>query len=193
MLLKKTNLIAVMSCVMMLAAAPLLPTSFAYAKDGGSHGGGSGGGNGAGHGGGIGNGGRAEGHSADAGNKGRSEGQESDHDGRAVRDRGLSGLKEGQESDHTGRAVRNHGLSGLKEGQESDHAGRAVRDHGIKGHHTGLARNAHKGHGLATSGIAHAKTTHGLTKATAISATTPGDHNTKGLSKAVTSSTKLDR
>lgn len=181
MLLKKSNLLAVMSCVMMLAAAPLLPTSFAYAKDGGSHGGGSGAGggggaggagNGAGHGGGIGNGGRAEGHSAEAGDNGRAEGKEADHDGRAVRD---------------------HGLSGLKEGQETDHDGRAVRDHGIKGHHTGLARNAHKGHGVATSGIAHAKTTHGLTKATAISATTPGDHNTKGLSKAVTSSTKLDQ
>ncbi|RON01910.1 hypothetical protein BK659_25715 [Pseudomonas brassicacearum] len=180
MLLKKSNLVAVMSCVMMLAAAPLLPVSFAYAKDGGSHGGGNGsggngggsGGNGAGHGGGIGDGGRAEGHSADAGSNGRAEGKEADHDGRAVRD---------------------HGLSGLKEGQESDHAGRAVRDHGIKGHHTGLARHDSKGHGVATSGIAHSKTTHGLTKATAISATTPGDHTTKGLSKAVTSSTKLDR
>ncbi|MFJ2365397.1 hypothetical protein ACIPIN_17140 [Pseudomonas sp. NPDC087697] len=176
MLLKKSNLVAVMSCVMMLAAAPLLPTSFAYAKDGGSHGGGNGsggsGGNGAGHGGGIGNGGRAEGHSADAGSNGRAEGKEADHDGRAVRD---------------------HGLSGLKEGQESDHAGRAVRDHGIKGHHTGLARNAHKGHGVATSGIAHSKTTHGLTKATAISATKPGDHDSKGLSKAATSTTKVDQ
>jgi hypothetical protein len=46
---------------------------------------------------------------------------------------------------------------------------------------------------VATSGIAHSKTTHGLAKATAISATTPGDHNAKGLSKADTSSTKLDR
>ncbi|MCU1750816.1 hypothetical protein [Pseudomonas sp. 6D_7.1_Bac1] len=183
MLLKKTNLVAVMSCVMMLAAAPLLPVSFAYAKDGGSHGGGngsggsggggSGGGNGAGHGGDAGgSGGRGEGHSADAGSKGRAEGKEADHDGRAVRD---------------------HGLSGLKEGQESDHAGRAVRDHGVKGHHTGRTRNDSKGLGVATSGVAHSKTTHGLAKATAISATKPGDHDSKGLSKAATSTTKVDQ
>lgn len=176
MLLKKTNLIAVMSCVMMLAAAPLLPMSSAYAKDGGSHGGGSGGG--AGHGGGIGSGGQGEGHSADAGSNGRGEGQESDHDGRAVRDHGISGRAEGKESVHAGRAVRDHGVNGVN---------------GVNGHHTGRTRNDSKGHAVATSGIAHSKTTHGLTKATAISTTTPGDHNAKGLSKAATSTTKQDQ
>ncbi|MCU1750209.1 hypothetical protein NTD87_12165 [Pseudomonas sp. 6D_7.1_Bac1] len=131
-----------MTCVMMLAAAPLLPMSSAYAKSGG-------GGNSAGHG--SSSSGEGVGHSADADSNGRSEGQEVDHDGRAV------------------------------------------RDHGISGHHTGRTRNDSKGHGVATSGIAHSKTTHGLTKATAISTTTPGDHNSKGLSKATTSSTKQDQ
>lgn len=36
------------TCVLMLAAAPLLPMTSAYAKDGGGHGGGNGGGNGGG-------------------------------------------------------------------------------------------------------------------------------------------------
>ncbi|AZD86481.1 hypothetical protein C4K14_3657 [Pseudomonas chlororaphis subsp. aureofaciens] len=46
MLLKKKNLVTALTCVLMLAAAPLLPVTSAYAKDGGGHGGGNGGGNG---------------------------------------------------------------------------------------------------------------------------------------------------
>lgn len=48
MLLKKKNLVTAVTCVLMLAAAPLLPMTSAYAKDGGGHGGGNGGGNGGG-------------------------------------------------------------------------------------------------------------------------------------------------
>lgn len=155
---KSKNLVAVMSCVMMFAAAPLLPAGMsvmasAYAKDGGGHGGGNGGAGGGGgsHGGGVGGAGHSgdsAGHSASASNNGRAEGQEADHDGRAV------------------------------------------RDHGVSGQHTGRDHNADRGHGTATSGVAHSKATRGLSKATAISATTPGDHNTKGLSKASLSTSK---
>ncbi len=155
---KSKNLVAVMSCVMMFAAAPLLPAGLsvmasAYAKDGGGHGGGNGGAGGGGgsHGGGVGgagHGGDSAGHSASASNNGRAE------------------------------------------GQEADHEGRAVRDHGVSGQHTGRDHNADRGHGTATSGVAHSKATRGLSKATAISATTPGDHNTKGLSKASLSTSK---
>lgn len=173
--LKNKKLAAAMSCVLMLAAAPLLPAGLsvmgtAYAKEGGGHGGGNGngGGNGGGSGGGGGHAGGAhagEGHSAGAKSNGRAEGQETDHDGRAVRDRGLSGKHLGRDSDdHLGR----------------DHLGRD---------HLGRARDSHRGHGAVTSGIAHSKATRGVAKATAISATTPGDHNAKGLSKAVTSTT----
>ncbi|KPA92067.1 hypothetical protein PF66_01651 [Pseudomonas asplenii] len=144
---KKTNLIAVMSCFMMFATAPLLPAQLslmtsAYAKGGG--GGGGGGNGGGGHGG---HGGEGGGH-AGAGRSASAEGR--------------------------GQAL----------GHQSDHVGKAVRDHGVSGQHTGLARNGSKGHGVATSGVAHSKATQGLSKATAISATTPGDHNAKGLSKA---------
>jgi hypothetical protein len=66
----------------------------------------------------------------------------------------------------------------------SDHAGKATRDHGLSGNHYGSERNDDNGHGTTTSGIAHSKDTRGITKARAISASTPGDHNTKGLSKA---------
>ncbi|WP_253912005.1 hypothetical protein [Pseudomonas sp. CVAP len=153
--LKNKKLAAAMSCVLMLAAAPLLPAGLsvmgtAYAKEGGGHGGGNGGGGGNGSGGGGGHAGTGhagEGHSAGAKSNGRAEGQETDHDGRAV------------------------------------------RDHGLSGKHLGRDRVAHRGHGAVTSGIAHSKATRGVTKATAISATTPGDHNAKGLSKAVTSTT----
>ncbi|WP_071555158.1 hypothetical protein [Pseudomonas frederiksbergensis] len=135
--LKNKKLAAVLSCALMLAAAPLLPAELsimgtAYAKDGGGHGGGGA------H--------AGDGHSAGAKSNGRAEGQETDHDGRAV------------------------------------------RDHGVSGNHLGRDRNHHhRGHGAVTSGIAHSKATRGVTKATAISATTPGDHNAKSLSKAVTS------
>ncbi|WPU15618.1 hypothetical protein ROJ01_07475 [Pseudomonas aeruginosa] len=50
-----------------------------------------------------------------------------------------------------------------------------------------------KGHGSATSGIASSRDSRGLSQASAISATTPGDHNSKGLSNAIGSSTKNDR
>ncbi|WP_223430450.1 hypothetical protein [Pseudomonas sp. GL-B-26] len=153
MLLKNKSLVAVMSCALMLAAAPLLPADLsimnsAYAKDGGNGGGNGGGGNGGGHGGGIGGG----------------------HSG----------------SDHSGGANSN----GRGNGLSSDHAGKAVRDHGESGNHYGSDRNSDRGHGPTTSGIAHSKDTRGVAKARAISTTTPGDHNTKGLSKAGTSVSK---
>ncbi|MCR8930988.1 MULTISPECIES: hypothetical protein [unclassified Pseudomonas] len=158
MLLKNKSLVAVMSCAMMLAAAPLLPADLsimnaAYAKGGGGGGGGgggNGGGNGGGHGGGIG-GGRSG----------------SDHGGANSNGRG-------------------NGLS-------SDHAGKAVRDRGESGNHYGSDRNGDSGHGSTTSGIASSRDTRGVTKATAISASTPGDHNAKGLSNGATPNAKKSR
>jgi hypothetical protein len=44
-----------------------------------------------------------------------------------------------------------------------------------------------------TSDVAHDRDTRGLSKATAISRTTPGDNNTKGLRNAGDSSSKNDR
>lgn len=146
---KKTNLIAAVTCVMMFVAAPLLPLSAAYAKDGGGNGGGHGGGQGGG-----------QGHSGG-----------------------------GQSGSHSGGISASGHTSGLK----SDPDGKAVRDHGEKGKHYGQARNDSKGHGSTTSAVAHSKATRGLAKATSISATTPGDHNTKGLSKADTSTTRHDK
>ncbi|MGE7959156.1 hypothetical protein ACQKQA_21695 [Pseudomonas sp. NPDC089530] len=165
MLLKKKNLVAVVTCVMMLAAAPLS----VYAKDGGGHGGGNGGGNGGGHGGGNG-----------AGNGGGHGGGNS---------AGNGGTHGGLASGHLGEANSKSHSTGLK----SDPAGKAVRSHGTTGNHYGSIRNDSNGHGQATSGIAHSKDTRGLAKATAISGTTPGDHNAKGLSNAADSTTKNDR
>lgn len=85
------------------------------------------------------------------------------------------------------------GHSGNGKGFGSDHAGRATRDHGVSGNHYGSSRNSDNGHGTTTSGVAHSKDTRGLAKSTAISRTTPGDHNSKGLSNAVGSSSKNDR
>lgn len=85
------------------------------------------------------------------------------------------------------------GQGGKGAGFGGDHAGKAARDHGVSGNHYGSARNNDSGHGSATSGIAHSKDTRGLSKSTAISRTTPGDHNSKGLSNAVSSSSKNDR
>ncbi|CAD5200966.1 hypothetical protein [Pseudomonas sp. FEN] len=178
MRIKKKTLVAAMSCVMMLAAAPLLPAELsimasAYAKEGGGGGGGAGG-NG-GNGGNGGHGGESGGHSAGAKSGGRA-----------------GGLAEGQESDHDGKAVRDHGVSGAHLGtaHKTDHDGKAVRDHGVSGTHLGRAHKTDRGHGVATSSVAHAKTTKGLSKATAISDTTPGDHNDKGLGQAATSTIK---
>ncbi|OPA87908.1 hypothetical protein BFW88_18055 [Pseudomonas fluorescens] len=141
MLFKNKSLVAVLSCAMMFAAAPLLPADLsimnsAYAKgSGGGGGGGNGGGNGGGH----------------------------------------SGSDHGS-SDSNGRG---NGLS-------SDHAGKAVRDRGESGNRYG----SDSGHGSTTSGIAHSKDTRGVAKATAISTSTPGEHNAKGLSNAGTSTSK---
>lgn len=156
---KKKNLVVAVSCVMMFAAAPLLPAELsimgsAYAKDGGGGGGG-------GHGGGAGGGGSHGGSAGSAGHGG----------------------------DSAGHSASN-ASNGRAEGQEADHEGRAVRDHGVSGQHTGRAHKTDSGHGIATSGVANSKATKGLSKATAISATTPGDHNTKGLSKASLSTDK---
>ena len=150
MLLKNKSLVAVMSCALMLAAAPLLPAdlsvmSSAFAKDGG--GGGNGNGGGGGHGGGV--GGTGGGHAGHSG------------------------------SDHSGGSHSNGHGNGLS----SDHAGRSVRDHGESGNHYGNDRNSDRGHGQTTSGIAHSKDTHGISKARAVADSTPGDHNAKGLSK----------
>ncbi|MGJ7548669.1 hypothetical protein [Pseudomonas alloputida] len=84
-----------------------------------------------------------------------------------------------------------HNGNGMSAG--SDHEGKATRDHGVSGNHYGSSRNSDKGHGTTTSGVAHSKDTRGLAKSTAISRTTPGDHNTKGLSNATVSSSKNDR
>jgi len=86
-------------------------------------------------------------------------------------------------SGHSGSNGRGQGLS-------SDHAGKAVRDHGISGNRYGSDRNSDNGHGTTTSGIAQSKDTRGLSKARAISESTPGDHNAKGLSKAGASTSK---
>lgn len=155
MRLKKKSLVAIMSCTLMFAAAPLLPAELsimasAYAKEGG---------NGGGHGG-AGGAGGAGGHS----------GEGSGHAG----------------TGHSASSKSN----GLAEGQETDHDGKAVRDHGVNGAHIGRAHKTARGHGIATSHVAHSKTTRGLSKATAISATTPGDHNDKGLSQASSSTTR---
>ncbi|WP_409319330.1 hypothetical protein [Pseudomonas sp. KCJK9016] len=154
MLLKNKSLVAVMSCALMLAAAPLLPADLsiinaAVAKEGG----GGGGGNGGGHGGGNG-GGNGGGHGAGEGG------------GRAG-------------ADHAGNTSSN----GHGKGLASDHAGKATRNHGTSGNHFGSERNNDNGHGVATSGVAHSRDTRGIDKARAISDTTPGDHNSKGLSK----------
>lgn len=65
---------------------------------------------------------------------------------------------------------------------------------GKGGSHGGnLGGHSSKGYGSATSGIASSRDSRGLSQASAISATTPGDHNSKGLSNAIGSSTKNDR
>ncbi|HGN0993921.1 TPA: hypothetical protein ACKROZ_005876, partial [Pseudomonas aeruginosa] len=56
------------------------------------------------------------------------------------------------------------------------------------GHGGNLGGHSSKGHGSATSGIASSRDSRGLSQASAISATTPGDHNSKGLSNAIGSS-----
>jgi hypothetical protein len=100
---------------------------------------------------------------------------------------GNSGGRSG--SDHGGSSAS----SGQGKGLASDHAGKATRNHGVSGNHYGSERNDDNGHGTTTSGIAHSKDTRGITKATAISASTPGDHNTKGLSNAGPSGSKKSR
>ena len=103
MLLKNKSLVAVMSCALMLAAAPLLPNDLsvintASAREGGGHGGGNGGGNGGGHGGGAGGGaGGSHAGSDHADSNGRANGLDSDHAGKAVRDHGISGKHNGSE------------------------------------------------------------------------------------------------
>lgn len=93
----------------------------------------------------------------------------------------------GESGGHTGAGHSAGSTSkGLAEGHETDHDGKAVRDHGLSGNHIGRDHKTDRGHGVATSDVAHSKATRGLSKATAISATTPGDHNNKGLSKAST-------
>jgi len=92
-----------------------------------------------------------------------------------------------------GAGMGGHNGTGNGAGLAGDHAGKATRDHGVSGNHYGSSRNQDNGHGTTTSGIAQSKDTRGLTKSTAISGTTPGDHNAKGLSGAVQNSSKNDR
>ena len=92
-----------------------------------------------------------------------------------------------------GGAGHSGGAVGNGKGLSSDHAGKAVRDRGDSGKHYGGTRNDANGHGSVTSDVAHDRDTRGLSKATAISRTTPGDNNTKGLRNAGASSIKNDR
>lgn len=85
------------------------------------------------------------------------------------------------------------GSNGQSNGLSSDHDGKAVRDRGVSGQHIGNALTDKDDRGSITSGVAHSKNTRGLSKATSISGTTPGDHNAKGLSNAAISTTKQDR
>lgn len=102
---------------------------------------------------------------------------------------GNSGGHGGQAGGHSG-GVSSKGHNG---GLKSDPAGKSVRNLGENGNHYGSIRNDSNGHGSTTSGVAHSKDTRGLSKATAISDTTPGDHNSKGLGNASVSSSKNDR
>lgn len=82
MFLKSNTLLAVMSCAMLFAAAPLLPADLtvmnsAYAKDGG------GSGNGGGHGGGTG-GGHSRSDHGGSNSSGDGNEQSSDHAGKAA-------------------------------------------------------------------------------------------------------------
>ncbi|QIE90020.1 hypothetical protein [Pseudomonas nitroreducens] len=86
----------------------------------------------------------------------------------------------------------NHGSNSNGANDGGEHAGKATRDHGLSGNHYGSTKNDSKGHGQTTSSVAHSKDTRGLSKATAISATTPGTHNTKGLEGAGDNSSKHD-
>jgi hypothetical protein len=195
MFIKKKNLMVVAACTLMLTGASMLPGELslipsAYAKDGGGGGGGNGGGNGGGHGGGngAGNGGGHSGGNAGGlgGGIGLGKGLSSDHAGKAV-GKGLS-------SDHAAKAVskglsKDHATKAVSKGLKIDHAGKAVQ--GLNGNHYGSIRNDDNGHGVATSAAAHSDTK-GLAKAAAIADTTPGVHNTKGLSNAVESSIKND-
>ncbi|UZD98959.1 hypothetical protein [Pseudomonas mediterranea] len=85
--------------------------------------------------------------------------------------------------------------SGHGKGLSSDHTGTATRtrDHGVSGKHTGITRTDRASHASVTSSIANDRDTRGLTKASAISGSTPGTHNTKGLTNAIGSSIKNDR
>ncbi len=86
----------------------------------------------------------------------------------------------------------NHGSNSNGASDGGEHAGKATRDHGLSGNHYGSTKNDSKGYGQTTSSVAHSKDTRGLPKATAISATTPGTHNTKGLDGAGDNSSKHD-
>ena len=188
--MKKTLVVAAV-CAFALGATALLPADLSpigsvYAKgngggvggNGGGHGGGNGGGNGSGHG-----GGNSAGHS---GTNGGGDGDGNGHGN----GKGKGAL--GHTSDPSDGSSGIHGAkrNGKVEGVE--HAGKATRDHGVSGNHNGSTKNDSKGHGATTSSVAHSKDTRGLSKATAISDTTPGTHNTKGLDNASDNSTKND-
>lgn len=172
MLTRKKNLKVLAVCAMLLAGASVLPNdmsfiSSAHAKgNGGGHGGGSG--NGGGNGGGHGEGG-ASGNGSGHGQAGE----------------GASG----NGSSHAGTTA-SKGISRDRDNDEK--AEKAVRDHGISGKHYGRTHTTTVHHRSATSSIAKSKDTRGLTKATAISNTTPGDHNVKGLEKAEAATEKND-
>lgn len=186
----KKTLVAAVVCAFAFGATALLPADLSsigsvYAK---GNGGGGGGGNGGGHGGGNG-GGNGGGHGSSAGHSGSNGGGDGDGNGHG-NGKGKGAL--GHTSDPSDGSSGIHGAkrNGKVEGVE--HAGKATRDHGVNGHHNGTAKNDSKGHGATTSSVAHSKDTRGLAKATAISDTTPGTHNTKGLDNASDNSTKND-
>lgn len=74
--------------------------------------------------------------------------------------------------------------SGQGTGLSSDPTGTATRkrDQGVSGKHSGTTRTApaSKGHGSPTSGTAKGRDTRGVTKSSAVSASKPGTHKTKG-------------
>ncbi|TLP75104.1 hypothetical protein FEA48_12945 [Pseudomonas nitroreducens] len=78
-----------------------------------------------------------------------------------------------------GDAGGNHGSNSNGANDGGEHAGKATRDHGLSGNHYGSEKNDSKGHGQATSAVAHSRDTQGKTKAAAISATKPAHKNTQ--------------
>ncbi|WP_218189705.1 MULTISPECIES: hypothetical protein [unclassified Pseudomonas] len=189
--MKKTLVVAAV-CAFAFGATALLPADLSpigsvYAGGNGG-GGGGGGGNGGGHGGGGNGSGHGGGNSA--GHSGDNGGGDGDGNGHG-NGKGKGALGHTSAPSDGSSGIRGAKRNGKVEGVE--HAGKSTRDHGVSGKHSGTTRNDSKGHGATTASVAHSKDTRGLSKATAISDTTPGTHNIKGLDNAADSSSKNDR